>query len=69
MRPPHRNRGRYAPAPPSPFFYHLGHPETSIEEIALHTGYSEPGSFIRAFKNWTGFTPLQFRKGMEVDKG
>jgi len=49
--------------------HHLGHPETSIEEIALHTGYSEPSAFIRAFKNWTGFTPLQFRKGMEVDKG
>lgn len=48
--------------------HHLGHPETSIEDIALHTGYSEPSAFIRAFKNWTGFTPLQFRKGMEVDE-
>ncbi|BFM15003.1 AraC family transcriptional regulator [Maricurvus nonylphenolicus] len=48
--------------------HHLGHPETSIEEIALHTGYSEPSAFIRAFKNWTGFTPLQFRKGMIVDE-
>ena len=45
--------------------HHLGHPETSIESIAGLTGYSEPSAFIRAFKEWTGFTPLQFRKGME----
>ncbi len=46
--------------------YHLGNPGTSIEQIAFYTGYTEPSAFIRAFKQWTGFTPLQFRKGLAV---
>lgn len=48
--------------------YHLGDPDTSIERIALFAGYTEPSAFIRAFKGWTGFTPLQFRKGLESDR-
>jgi len=46
--------------------HHLGAGELSIENIAYKTGYTEPGSFIRAFKAWTGFTPLHFRKGLEI---
>ncbi|NIB42452.1 AraC family transcriptional regulator [Pseudomaricurvus alkylphenolicus] len=46
--------------------HHLGHLDSSIEEIAAFTGYTEPSAFIRAFKAWTGFTPLQFRKGLEA---
>jgi len=42
----------------------LGHPELSIEEVAIQTGYSEPAAFIRAFKSWTGFTPAKFRLGV-----
>jgi AraC-like DNA-binding protein len=45
---------------------HLGAGELSIENIAYRVGYTEPGSFIRAFKAWTGFTPLNFRKGLEI---
>ncbi|RDE24402.1 AraC family transcriptional regulator [Motiliproteus coralliicola] len=45
--------------------HHLGNAELSIEAIAEKAGYSEPSAFIRAFKSWTGFTPLQFRKGLE----
>ncbi|NIB42423.1 AraC family transcriptional regulator [Pseudomaricurvus alkylphenolicus] len=47
--------------------HHLGDPETSIEQIAVYAGYAEPSAFIRAFKSWTGFTPLQFRKGLEIE--
>ena len=34
----------------------------SIENIAAQTGFSEPSTFIRAFKSWTGMTPLGYRK-------
>ncbi len=44
--------------------HHLGKDELSIEEIAYKAGYTESGAFIRAFKAWTGFTPLNFRKGL-----
>lgn len=33
-----------------------------IEEIATRIGFSEPSAFIRAFKSWTGKTPLQYRQ-------
>jgi AraC-like DNA-binding protein len=33
----------------------------SLAEIALLLGYSEQSAFTRAFKRWTGLTPLAFR--------
>jgi len=33
-----------------------------IEEIATQVGFSEPSAFIRAFKGWTGATPLAYRQ-------
>lgn len=45
---------------------YLGGNELSIEDISEKSGYTEPSAFIRAFKAWTGFTPLQFRKGLEL---
>jgi len=45
--------------------HYLASSSDSIEKIAYKTGYTEPGAFIRAFKNWTGSTPLQFRKQLE----
>lgn len=35
---------------------------SSIGEIAYQTGFSEQSAFNRAFKRWTEFSPLEFRK-------
>jgi AraC-like DNA-binding protein len=35
----------------------------TVEQIAEHLGYADPGNFCRAFKRWTGRTPGQFRAG------
>jgi AraC-like DNA-binding protein len=34
----------------------------SVAEIAFETGFSEQSAFNRAFKRWTGVSPLEFRK-------
>jgi AraC-like DNA-binding protein len=34
----------------------------SVGEIAFQTGFSEQSAFNRAFKRWTGQSPLEFRK-------
>ena len=34
----------------------------SIDEIVYLTGFSEPSTFYRAFKRWTGLTPIEYRK-------
>jgi len=36
--------------------------ERSIAEIAFESGFSEQSAFNRAFKRWTGLSPLEFRK-------
>lgn len=36
--------------------------DLSIEEIAGKLGYSDTANFHRAFKSWTGQTPLDFRR-------
>lgn len=36
-------------------------PRRSISEIAFETGFSEQSTFSRAFKRWTGQSPLEFR--------
>ncbi|MGI9287276.1 MAG: AraC family transcriptional regulator ligand-binding domain-containing protein, partial [Pseudomonadales bacterium] len=33
-----------------------------VETIAYQLDFSEPSAFIRAFKGWTGLTPLAYRK-------
>ena len=32
-----------------------------LEQIAYLTGYSEPAALVRAFRRWTGKTPMEFR--------
>lgn len=35
---------------------------SSIKEAAVKTGYTETASFVRAFKNWTGLSPGQYKR-------
>lgn len=46
---------------------YLENPELSVMEISLLLGYTEQTSFNRAFKGWTGKTPLQWRKDFLKD--
>ena len=43
----------------------LGRTDESIDEIVYLTGFSEPSTFYRAFKRWTGCTPVEFRKSQK----
>lgn len=38
-------------------------PEASVGEVARLLGFSEPSSFVRAFRRWTGISPSKFRAG------
>ncbi|WP_158601540.1 AraC family transcriptional regulator [Zhongshania marina] len=42
--------------------YYLAKPGMSLEEASERSGFSETSSFFRAFKNWTGLTPCEYRK-------
>jgi AraC-like DNA-binding protein len=42
--------------------YHLQCLDTPINRIAYMLGFSEPSSFNRAFKRWTGQTPGDYRR-------
>lgn len=41
--------------------YYLTNSHMSLSEVAFATGYTELSSFVRAFKNWTGITPNEYR--------
>ena len=40
---------------------YLAQPQRSIVEIAYLLGFSEPSTFSRAFKRWTGQAPAEYR--------
>lgn len=40
--------------------------DNPVEQVALHAGFSEPSTFSRAFKQWSGLTPNQFREAKRV---
>lgn len=42
--------------------------EEPIENIVYLTGFSEPSTFYRAFKRWSGMTPVQFRDQQRSSK-
>jgi len=41
---------------------HLGEERLEIGEVAFLLGYSEASAFHRAFKRWTGSTPVDYRE-------
>lgn len=41
---------------------YLGAGYLSIKEVAYLLGYSQPGTFYRAFKNWYGLTPGEYQR-------
>ncbi|MRI33870.1 hypothetical protein EOPP23_12820 [Endozoicomonas sp. OPT23] len=41
--------------------YLLNRKGVSVEDIAGQLAFSEPSAFIRAFKQWTGLTPLNYK--------
>lgn len=48
--------------------YYLSRSQYSINEIAELMGFSEPSTFHRAFKKWTGLTPGNYRLHTSQDK-
>ncbi len=40
----------------------LAQTSESIERIVYLTGFSEPSTFYRAFRRWTGETPVEYRR-------
>lgn len=42
--------------------FHLKGNDLALTEIGYLLGFSEPSTFNRAFKQWTGYTPGEFRK-------
>ena len=44
---------------------YLRQPSRSVVETAYLLGFSEPSTFSRAFKRWTGVAPAEYRSGEE----
>lgn len=42
----------------------LRNPAFGIKETAFRVGFSEPSTFYRAFRRWTGVTPAHFRRSI-----
>ena len=47
----------------------LSDPSVTIQQAAHRLGFSEPSAFHRAFKRWTGMTPLEWRRTQEPERG
>jgi AraC-like DNA-binding protein len=44
----------------------LRDPKSSVQQTAHAMGFADPAAFHRAFKRWTGLTPLEFRQKKEA---
>ncbi len=44
----------------------LVQPEVKLIDVAYELGYTDPGSFSRAFRSWTGLSPREFRRSSIV---
>ncbi|TGN39851.1 AraC family transcriptional regulator [Marinobacter confluentis] len=49
--------------------YYLSRPDLAINDIAFRVGFTEPSTFHRAFKKWTGVTPGAYREGERGQTG
>jgi AraC-like DNA-binding protein len=38
--------------------------QTKVADLAEYLGFTEPSSFVRSFKGWTGFTPKAYKDKM-----
>ena len=47
--------------------YYLNRSQLTINEIAELMGFSEPSTFHRAFKKWTGLTPGAYRQNSDQE--
>ncbi|MHA3771317.1 AraC family transcriptional regulator [Verrucomicrobiota bacterium sgz303538] len=47
--------------------HYLGHSGLELNEIAYLLGYDDPNSFFRAFHDWEGTTPGQWRSSRRTD--
>jgi AraC-like DNA-binding protein len=45
--------------------HELSKPGVSIKEAAYALGFSEPSAFFRAFKRWSGQTPLEYLRQLQ----
>ena len=45
---------------------YLAHEDMSIDEVARQLGYNDKSNFYRAFKNWTGMPPAQYRSTFQT---
>ena len=47
---------------------YLKNPNNTLTEVAFLLGYSEVSAFNRAFKRWTGTTPMKHRRKTQVSR-
>jgi AraC-like DNA-binding protein len=45
---------------------HLSRKDTTVTDLAELLGFTEPSSFVRSFRGWTGVTPKAYRDSLKV---